>query len=31
MCMKLYTVVFHSNGQHIMLPAQCEVKTVDQG
>ena len=27
----LCTVVFHSNGQYIMLPAHCEVKTVDQG
>ena len=34
MCMILYTlctVVFHSNGQYIMLPAHCKVKTVDQG
>ena len=31
MGMTLYTVVFHSNGQYIMLPAHCEVKTVDQG
>ena len=31
MCMTLYTVVFHSNSQYIMLPAHCEVKTVDQG
>ena len=27
----LCTVVFHSNGQYIMLPAHCKVKTVDQG
>ena len=27
----LCTVVFHSDGQYIMLPAHCEVKTVDQG
>ena len=24
MCVTLYTVVFHSNGQYIMLPAHCD-------
>ena len=33
MYMTLYAVVFHyhSDGQYVMLPAHCEVKTVVQG
>ena len=27
----MHTVVFHSNSWYIMLPATCNIKTIDQG